>query len=153
MVEEIVLQVKPFSINASSHRDQRFKTPEYRQWCAEVFSQLNSDEQQGKLRKLREFFNESKHCVEVEITAFYPKAKLLTKARQISATTVDLSNAEKILIDVLFGAKFHAAEFPLGCPNLNLNDKYIISMSSKKDVSPDELHHVVVNIKIVNNPF
>lgn len=128
---------RSFSINATTGANKRYKTPECRDWETTVLHQLNSAENKQKFDKLRSHFDTSKHSYSVSIAVYYPEADFYTKKGIISAHTQDVSNYEKPLIDLIFLPKYFNLEGPYGCPNLNIDDKFITQMFSTKRVGPE----------------
>lgn len=128
----IELAVKPFSINAMYYSHRQIKTQEARKWSYEVFSQLDSPKNLKIMSQIRESFNKKEHFFHIDLTAFYPKKRLLTKAGEISAKSIDLTNWEKPIVDLLFLPKHQINSAPFGVQNIGVDDKYICSMSSQK---------------------
>lgn len=113
-------------------RDMRFKTPAYKDWEVSAFFQLQKHEIQENITTLREQFDANKHSYEVTFTAYYPRNTYFTKQGRISSKTMDLSNFEKPLLDLIFLPKYHNSFFPYGCPNLNVDDKLVSKLTSSK---------------------
>lgn len=141
------LQIEPFSINRVHYRDKRYMTTDYKAWQKRFFMQLSSEECQLQLAPLREAFDPLRHRFIVKLTAYYPT--LLNKDGAINAHTEDLSNFEKPLIDLLFLPKFNVQCVPYGCPNLNADDRHIISLTSRKKQSPEHRQTLRVEIRLV----
>ena len=146
----ITLKLKPFSINAMYGRDKRHKTTAFQEWCCSILVALALKENKKKLKELREFFNYKRHVYKVEITFFYPKHVLYTKDGPISAKAHDLSNIEKPLIDLVFLPIFYDKPSPYGTKNLNIDDKYITHLVSKKRVSKSYKIKISLQIKDLN---
>lgn len=128
------------------YRDRSVKTTEARHWTYEVFDVLNQSENQEKLENLRNFFEKKKHAYCVELIAYYPEELYYTKAGDMSSRTFDISNWEKPLIDLIFLPKYHKQTAPNGCPNLNVDDRYLKKMSSLK--LPSDTHKIYIKIQI-----
>lgn len=150
MRETLVLNVKPFSINAMYYRDGKIKTADAREWEAQVCHQLSFEKNQAALQNLREFFDPKQHSFTVHITALYPKEIFLNKEGSISARTQDCTNFEKPLVDVIFSPRFFDKPYPYGCKNINHDDRYIARLISQKK-SADE-HQIIIKIKINKLP-
>lgn len=71
-------------------------------------------------------------------------ASLFNKQGKISSRAEDLSNVEKMLLDVLFLPKYHVQPWPDGVPNLNADDKYVLELSSKKVYAPADGTHITI---------
>lgn len=143
--ETFQLNVRSFSINAM-YGPKKFKTALARDWEMTVFHQLSSEENLTKFSRLREAFNPAEHGYSVSITVYYPESKFYTKGGDISAHTHDVSNYEKPLVDLLFLPKYFDLNAPYGCRNLNVDDKYIVRMFSRKAVGPDYSVRLVLKI-------
>jgi hypothetical protein len=143
----ITLKLKPFSINAMFCRDKRHKTIEAQEWSCSVLVALALKENKKKLKELRQHFDPLKHIYKVDLTFFYPKHVLFRKDGGISARAHDLSNVEKPLIDLVFLPMFYDRPSPYGAKNLNIDDKYITDLRSRKRVGKDFRIRVTLNIK------
>ena len=143
----ITLKLKPFSINAMFCRDKRHKTIEAQEWSCSVLVALALKENKKKLKELRQYFDPMKHVYKVDLTFFYPKHVLYRKDGGISARAHDLSNVEKPLIDLVFLPMFYDRPSPYGAKNLNIDDKYVTDLRSRKRVGKDFRIRVTLNIK------
>lgn len=128
-------------------KNRAFKTQAYNEWASAVFHKLSSEENLQKLSELRNFFDPKSHAYEIDLKFYYPSKVLYTKAGGLSARAHDISNIEKPLIDLIFLPVYFKKPIPYGCQNLNIDDKYITSMSSKK-LASDE-HHIEIKLRIV----
>ena len=128
-------------------RDKRHKTIEAQEWSCSVLVALALKENKKKLKELRQHFDPKKHVYKVDLTFFYPKHVLFRKDGGISARAHDLSNVEKPLIDLIFLPMFYDRPSPYGAKNLNIDDKYIIDLRSRKRVGKDFRIRVTLNIK------
>ena len=146
----ITLKLKPFSINAMFCRDKRYKTIEAQEWSASVLVALALKENKKKLKELRQHFDPMKHVYKVDLTFFYPKHILHTKEGPISNRAHDLSNVEKPLIDLIFLPAFYDRPSPYGAKNLNIDDKYVTHLVSKKVVGKSFKIKVSIKIKDLN---
>ena len=143
----ITLKLKPFSINAMFCRDKRHKSIEAQEWSCSVLVALALKENKKKLKELRQHFDPMKHVYKVDLTFFYPKHVLYRKDGGISARAHDLSNVEKPLIDLVFLPMFYDRPSPYGAKNLNIDDKYVTDLRSRKRVGKDFRIRVTLNIK------
>lgn len=105
MYIEIVLNIKPFSINKAFLRNRTY-TKAARTFRFQVLSALQASPNASKLKLIREAFIPDKHSFSVSLTSFYPLATFFNKKGTISAKTMDLTNTEKLLIDCLFSQKY-----------------------------------------------
>lgn len=129
---------------------RNFKTSAAVEWTYETFNQLNQDDILAKFEKLRSKFDPIKHAYQVSFLWNYPASKFYTKKGDISSRTMDLSNIEKGLIDLIFLSKYFDKPNPQGCQNLNIDDRYINRLVSEKRASEDGSQFVDVEIKIVD---
>lgn len=148
MRKEITLNIKPYSVNAMYYGDARTQRSEFKEWTYQVFHQLSTVKNLETMKELHEAFDPHKHSFVVTFTAYYPRQIFKTKDGRISAKTMDLSNFEKPLADLLFDKKFYDREHPYGCKNINQNDCYISELHSFK--KPGDAHSIHIIIEIVN---
>lgn len=120
MTVRLELPFKPFSINQMTYRDVRFKSAAYKEWATKMIAHIQDCDQYKQLLDMATDHKASGGTFEISIHAEYPKHEFLNKQGQISSKTVDISNAEKPLIDIIFGGL------------MEVNDKYITSMTSSK---------------------
>lgn len=125
-----------------SFRDKRYKTPEYKEWHYQIQNYLQSPKNQSAFKQLRESFDPDKHFYSVCLTFYYPEHILFTQKGNMSAKAHDCSNIEKPLIDILFLPSNNKV-----CPNLNVDDKYIADLSSRK--RPLDQHMIEVEMEIL----
>ena len=128
-------------------RDKRHKTIEAQEWSCSVLVALALKENKKKIKELRQYFDPKKHVYKVDLTFFYTKHVLHKKEGGISARAHDLSNVEKPLIDLIFLPMFYDRPSPYGAKNLNIDDKYITDLRSRKRVGKDFRIRVTLNIK------
>lgn len=136
MRRTIWLPVAPYSINAYYGRDKRHKLPQAREWEQHVFHALSAEYPQRMLKELREAYIAGKHSWSIRLTAFYPN--FYTKSGNISNHTHDITNWEKPLVDLLFSPRYHDAPYPYGAPNLNCDDRFLVSLYSRKRPAKDD---------------
>ena len=151
MRRTITLKLKPFSINAMYYGNRKHgKTIEAQEWACSVLVALALKENKKKLKELRQCFDSLKHVYKVDLTFFYPKHTLYTKECRVSGRAHDLSNIEKPLIDLVFLPRYYDLPSPYGAENLNIDDKYIIHLTSKKKVGKSCKIKVSIQIKDLN---
>jgi len=144
--------IKPFSVNALYYGDGRTKTQKYYDWSFRLFDRLSHPEIQKGLEFFRDAFDPKKHVYVLRLTAYYPEEIYFRRAGGISAKTMDISNWEKPLVDCLFLPKHHSNKPPYGSPNLNIDDRYLISLSSSKKLSENDKHYIRVAIGMATIP-
>lgn len=147
MKRTITLTTKPISINSMFCRDVRYKSVAYNEWSSNIFHKLQTEENLQAMEDLRDFFDPEKHGFVVNLKFFYPRNILFTKKGTLSAKAHDLSNIEKPLIDLIFLPCYFDKPSPYGCKNLNIDDKFICELSSKK--LPAEEHSIEIELSIV----
>ena len=147
----ITLKLKPFSINAMFCRDKRHKTIEAQEWSCSVLVALALKENKKKLKELRQYFDPMKHVYNVDLTFFYPQHVLYRKDGGVSASAHDFSNVEKPLIDLVFLPKFYDRPSPYGAKNLNIDDKYVTHLVSKKQSGKAFKIKISIQIKPIKN--
>lgn len=115
MIIEFTLPIKAYSINAYHYATRRVITKEARVWSDMVKEHLRA------IPCLAEFKSEYDYTpISIYISIHYPKQIFYNKEGLISSKTMDISNTEKILIDLIFKE------------TLDINDKYITYMESSK---------------------
>lgn len=126
------LHLKPFSINNYHYRDKRHKTADARDWERQVDIQL-----QSHLTAFADiaaaYKNKPTAYFVLNLHAYYPPQSFFTQSGEVSGRTVDSSNWEKPMQDMLFKA-------------LGLNDKLVKRLVSEK--SPGSHHYIEVTIKL-----
>lgn len=131
----------PFSINKAHYRNGQ-RTTACRKWGDKLLKDLSVRE--DDVIEFRNKFNLQKHCLTITILHLLPKSKLFTLEGRISLTSNDLSNIEKMLIDILFDKRFDDR----GNTNVCLNDALLVDMKSYKRESPDNEYHIFASIEI-----
>lgn len=130
---EFTLEGPCFSINKTYYASKKILTKEARSWIDNAYAQL--EQHTWAFDKLRSEFTECGGHFEINIEVRYPMEKFYNKQGYVSSRTIDVTNFEKILVDVIFS-------------KLQLNDKYLLNMKSSKKVGDREhinvsLHHYV----------
>lgn len=149
MIEQIFIHnLKPISINSvyGSIGQGFYKTTSATEWTYQVFDALSTDENIDKFKRLRDYFDPNKHTYSIKLIATYPHAEFITKKGRISSRTIDITNWEKPLIDCIFLPKFFDSTPPYGCANLNMDDKFLTEMSSKKKAGDKYLIEIELEI-------
>lgn len=131
----------PFSINSAYYKNGN-RTKKCRAWGDSLLEQIDNFSQE--IEEFRSQFDKLKHSLNTEIIFLYPYSILFTKQDYISRRSMDLSNIEKLLVDLIFDNRF----FERGTNNLNLDDTLVTSQLSKKRLSKDDLHQIIVTITI-----
>ncbi len=121
---EFTLPIKPFSVNAYRCRDQRFKTAEAQDWETRIKYML--EDYAKEFNEMQTDFETFGGEFHVCLTAYYPNHVYYNKAGAVSAKTIDLSNFEKPLIDMIFRE------------SLGVDDRFITKLSSKKQAGASD---------------
>lgn len=151
VLETLEIWERPFSINSMYYAQKAIKTQPAREWSYRVFEQLSSDANLEAMERIRNAFDPNTHNFEITLTAYYPKKKLLTKKGTVSAMSIDTTNWEKPLVDLVFLPKHRNSAPPFGCENIGYDDKYICSMSSKKVYWDRPDFKIIVTVELKNN--
>jgi hypothetical protein len=154
---EFVVYAKPFSLNSAyylksygSKSATKIRTKECRAWGDEILSQLQP--MTDKMMQFTQAFNDKSHAIRIELVHLIPNSVFYTKAGHISAATCDITNIEKLLVDLLFDARFHGRENGTGkISNFNINDKFIVEMKSSKLPSKRE-YKIKIVLEIIPQP-
>lgn len=117
MIYEFELPIKPFSINAAYYRTRSIKTAACREWEAAVKELLDEHK---ILHEMADNWKKTGGVFQIRLEFVHPHYVFFNKAGLISSKSFDLSNLEKLLIDVLFG------QF------MDVNDRNITKLTSVK---------------------
>lgn len=143
-------QSKPVSINNFYYGDKRHGIrEEAKDWQHSVLAELAKDTNKQIMENLKAAFDEKTQGFKVSIIYAAPSSTFYTKTGGVSSRQIDLSNCEKSLIDLLFIPKYNGA---YGASNLNIDDKWLMELSSKKTISTDENYWTTVHIEVIDLP-
>lgn len=143
-------QSKPVSINNFYYANKLHGIrEEAREWQGHLFSELARDTNKQIIKLLKANFDRTLHGFKVSITYAAPASTFYTKTGALSSRQIDLSNCEKSLIDVFFLPKYNGT---YGCENLDIDDKWLLELSSRKTLSADENYYTTIQIEIVALP-
>lgn len=121
---------KPFSINNAYYKKSFTHTKECRQWRKTIIEALSTPENLYAMEALRDTFKVGgNHALNVTIIYGVHKEWFWTQKGDISRRSQDLSNVEKLLIDIIFDSRFYERG---EIENLNIDDKYITVLHSEK---------------------
>lgn len=95
----------------------RFKSAAYKAWAEEIQYYLNDIK---GLHEMASDFADRGGAFLVKLTFSFPKHIFYNKAGAISSKSMDLSNVEKPLLDLIFG------------DTMGINDKNVIKLISEK---------------------
>ena len=99
------------------------------------------------MAKITEKFDSKKHSLAVSYHFYYPKSILLTKAGGISKRSMDLTNIEKLVQDNIFEERYNGRLInDIIISNINIDDKFITSLHSSKNLGDSYLIQVEIEI-------
>jgi hypothetical protein len=142
------LPMRAFTLNQMYCRDMRYKSAGYRQWEKLFFFNLSQKVPQNALKLIRDVFDPAKHAICLKITYYYDY--FWSADNIITSKTYDLSNSDKICVDLLFLPKFHKLPTPDGAPNLNTDDRSLVSLSSRKLPSKKGKDYMRISIALID---
>lgn len=128
---EFTLYCRPFSINAYRYRDQRFKTKEAKAWEIEVLELLKNV---PGLPIIAEQWRTDGGGFRLWIEVVYPYYMFYNKAKQISAKTMDVTNFEKPLVDLIFQK------------TMEVDDRFLIECHSSK--TPSSISCIKIRLEL-----
>jgi hypothetical protein len=154
---EFTVFAEPYSLNKAYYLKSfnnksatKIRTKECREWGDRVMAQLQPLMETTKLFKSA--FDEKVHALKIELAFYIPSSKFYTKAGHISIAASDITNIEKLLVDLLFDERFNGryidgSEFS----NFNINDKFIVEMRSRKIPSKRD-YKIKIIVEIIEKP-
>lgn len=126
IVELSFPNLQAFSINAASCRDARFKSSAFKAWHTATKATIQMHGKYKDLLAFAETFKQGNDkAIAVTISIYYPIWLFFTSKGTISSKTFDVTNTEKLLVDLLFG------------DIMQINDKNIVRLVSTKAASKD----------------
>jgi len=143
--ETLIIDSKSFSINSMYCKNRNYTTTSYKDWASGILNILKQKPNSHRLASLESFFDPFKHRYSITITTYFPPNILITKKNTMSSKAFDVSNIEKPLIDLIFLPKYHS-----DTPNLNIDDKTISDLSSRKRISATGEHYIEVKLDILS---
>lgn len=144
------LYAKPFSVNSAYYKRGN-RTVECREWGDEILFALLKPSIAKKLGDFRDGYNASEMQIAVTLTFNIPRDKFFTKKGEVNLQTKDLSNVEKLLIDLIFDRRFNGREVNgKTARNLDINDKQICSLLSRKLPTDSRQYSIDVTIDYLN---
>jgi hypothetical protein len=132
---KIILPFAAYSINDQYYADRKFgMRKEAKDFCYKVNWEL--DKRADDFLAFNKTFDKKHNALRIKITHYY--ANFYNKSGEISSKVLDLSNSEKLLLDLLLDPRNHGTA-PYKCRNLNINDKYVVELISKKCPGSEDL--------------
>lgn len=146
----------PFSVNKAyylksynSKTATKIRTKECRDWGDGILLEIQP--QKEEMIAFQKQFNEKLHALRINLVFGVPKEKFFTKAGHISIASCDITNIEKLLVDVIFDERFNGRALSGGLvSNLNINDKFIVQMVSTKVPSNDG-YYIQIDVDMISN--
>ena len=150
MKQIIWLDMQASSINSAYYSDKRLGyNAKTKDWIAEVCRQLSLGKNQKSIDSLKSFFNPEKHCFHVSVE--YGSKKFFNKAGTISSQDYDVGNITKTLLDIVYTPAFNGSGTHK-CQNLNIDDKYITALYTKKVPSAEFYQKIIIHIRPLPSP-
>jgi len=140
------IEGRAFSINKAYYKNRQ-RTQACRAWGEAILEQFV---------KMEKYFEEFNKCVndnlndthlEVKLSFYIPKKDMFTAKGKVSRRGQDLTNIEKLFIDLLFDKRYNDR----GWVNLNLDDTLITRLISEKKVSKDNSYKIRVHVSTHSN--
>lgn len=139
---------KAISINSTYYANKNHgMTVAAKEWFENFYHNLNLPKNQAGLSELRNAFDASVHSFKLSIIYYVPESELYNKQGLLSSKTFDLSNIEKSIVDAFFLPKNNDR-----APNLNLDDKFLTQLMSRKIKSPTGKAGLRISITLVSKP-
>lgn len=148
-LEEHIIRLpncRPFSINKAYYKQTFNMTRECRQWRETIINALKEETNQLIINSFKNKFDETKHGIQIVISHRMPKEWFFTKKEIISRRSQDITNIEKLLVDILFDSRFYERG---EINNLNIDDKFIVSMLSEK-IFTKANWGIIVKLDLIN---
>jgi Holliday junction resolvase RusA-like endonuclease len=114
---ELVLPIKPMSVNAYTYGSKKWKTKDARDY-ERTFNELLEPYAQP-LARMAEMWRECYGTFKVDVTTVHPASVLYTKQGKISSYSFDVDNVLKPILDMVF--RF-----------MGVNDKHVTVLVSSK---------------------
>ena len=129
-----LLNCPAFSINKLYYATKKSRTQDARNWSALVFQEMAMPYNNQQLMKFKGLYDPKTMAIGLNLTFRFPEAILFNKSGTLSSRAPDCSNIEKPLQDLLFEPRFNDRPVPMGAPNLEMNDKFVTDLNSKRRV-------------------
>lgn len=153
----LTLHAPPFSINSayyikgSGKSSTKIRTRECRAWGDDILIQLQR--YQKEMTAFRDNFDIATNAIQISLRFLIPEGYYYTNLGTISMRSKDLTNIEKLLVDLIFDERFHLRSVgDIKVQNLNINDKLIVDLYSSKRPTRSEFR-IEVEIVRIDNEF
>jgi hypothetical protein len=152
MKVSMLIKAPPFSINSAYYLKSygkgsttKIRTKECRDWGDSVLMQLQA--YRSEIANFVKAFDETKDAISVKLVFNIPVKSFLTQKNMISLRSNDLSNVEKLLIDIIFDERFNNRSLNgLDMFNFNINDKLIVNLNSTKQPTVND-YYIEVDVR------
>lgn len=124
MKVNFTIEGKAFSINKTYTRDIRFRSSEFKEWYTLTKTSIQEHDAYKSLLELADDFKSKGGTIVMSLQIVYPFWAFRNKQGEISARTLDVTNYEKGLVDLLLQ----------DC--LQINDKNLVKLTSSKCEGP-----------------
>lgn len=147
------LDAPPFSINSAYYKKSKVRTQKCRAWGDAIHAQISLPDVARQIVDFRTKIHE-KSFIHAELRFYYPSSKLYTQRGGISRLSMDLSNIEKMLIDLIFDKKYtgRISDANLPIETLCADDKLLTRLVSEKIVSPQDAYTTVIELSLFSLP-
>lgn len=149
---DMTFNAPPFSINSAYYNKGggKVRTKECRAWGDDVLQQLQLYKQQ--ILEFKNIYDAEKHGLSLDLTFNIPKRYYYTVEGRVSSRSADLTNVEKLIQDLLFDSRFNGrAVNGKKIYNLDINDKCVLQLSSKK--LPSDRFRIEVSVSLIPLPI
>lgn len=142
---KISLPFKAFSVNKQFAANKKYgMLKDAKDFCYQVNWQLQK--YKDEFEEIRNNFDETLHGLEVEIIHYYKN--FFNSKGGVSNKVLDITNTEKLLMDLIID-KEHYGPAPYLSPNLKLNDRNVIKLTSSKRAGGHDFVTVEINIVLL----
>lgn len=114
-----------FSINKAYYKQTFNRTRECRDWAHGIVAALQTPDNLAAVYAFKQKFDASNDAIGVFFKFGVPRSAFYTKSNDISRFSLDLTNVEKLLLDIIFDKKY-------GHHALDLDDKLVVQLVSEK---------------------
>jgi hypothetical protein len=148
VIEFTLDNIEPFSINAAHYHHRKVKTKECNDWIRRLRAQLSPV---SKSQAWLSLMARSSAPIRLSLLFMQPMTAFKTRSGEINIRTKDLSNIEKLVIDVLFDkAQRYCNEYYTGLP---IDDKWIVELFSSKRAISGTSYKLKVKIEVLDNTY
>lgn len=139
---KIIIPFKAISVNDAYYGTKKYgMKADAKDWCYQVNWVLV--QYKSQFEALREQFNSNENGLKVEMTFYYKD--FFNKKGEINSKIYDLTNTEKILMDLVIDSR-HFGPPPYKSPNLNIDDRNVIELVSKKLPAAEDRVEIVISL-------